>query len=233
MKLSSTLSIATVLLGLAAAPTGCVRSSEPDVPEQGSDEQQLVNDSAAAVQRMRANAQFPNFDDYLERAYGVMIFPNVVEAGLLVGGAGGNGVLVARGDDGAWSSPAFYSIAGGSAGAQAGFQRLSLVLFFMNESALQNAIDGGLELGADATVAGGTLGNSGTSRRATASSDIVQLADASGVFAGVSVNGMVVSPSDKRNRAYYGPDATTRMIVIEERYQAEEADRLQQALAPQ
>lgn len=233
MKLSRSLSIITVLLGLAAAPMGCFRGSEPDVPVQDSDEQKLVNEATDAVKRMRSSGNFPQFDEYLEQAFGIMIFPDVVKAGFVLGGQGGSGVLLARGDDGELSSPAFFSIGGGSAGAQIGVQRLTLVFFFMKESALQSAIKGGLELGADATVATGTLGgDTGNSNRASASSDIVQLADASGVFAGVSVNGMVVSPRDGRNRAYYGPDATTRAIVIEERFHADEADGLRQALAP-
>lgn len=98
---------------------------------------------------------------FLAHAKEARVFPRVTKARLILGGPGGNGVLVARQPDGSWSAPAFYSLGGGSAGAQIGFQQAEVVLCFMSELALRSAIDRGLTLGTDASVAASTIGGSG------------------------------------------------------------------------
>lgn len=180
---------------------------------------------------MRNSGRFPALGYYLAHAKGVMIFPRVIKAGLLLGGRGGNGVLVARRADGSWSAPAFYALGGGSAGAQIGFEKATVVLCFMSQSALLSAIDRGLTLGTDASVAAGTMGNSGKAVARTSASDIYQFVSAGGLFAGVSLAGTVVSSRGSFNRAYYGPGATTRGIVIQGRFDSPGAARLEQALS--
>lgn len=210
---------------------GCARE-RPMVPASGvSAEQQLVDRSADALHGMRNSGRFPALDRYLASAKGVMIFPRVIKAGLVFGGQGGNGVLVARRSDGSWSAPAFYSIGGGSAGLQIGFQQATVVLCFMNESALQSAINQGLTLGTDASVAAGTMGNAGKATRTSSAKDIYQFVNVGGVFAGVSLTGVVVSSRESFNRAYYGPAATTHGIVIDGRFDRPGASVLRQALA--
>ena len=76
--------------------------------------------SAAAFTNLRDHAGVAVVDGYLERARGVMIFPRLVKASLILGGEGGNGVLVAKGADGNWSNPAFYSLGAPSVGFQIG-----------------------------------------------------------------------------------------------------------------
>jgi lipid-binding SYLF domain-containing protein len=138
----------------------------------------------------------------------------VIRAAVLFGGEGGNGVLVARAPDGGWSAPAFYSIGGGSVGLQLGYREATVVLLLMNDSTLLSVIDGGLTLGADATVAAGTVGEAGTARSTRSAADILQFVAVGGVFAGVSFDGAVLEERDSFNRRYYGPEATTHSIVI-------------------
>ncbi len=222
---------AVVLAAFAVLCSGCSRPPPATPGRQASAQQQIVSRSADALQAMRATGRFPALDQYLARAKGVMIFPRVIKAGLLLGGHGGNGVLVARHSDGSWSAPAFYSIGGGSAGLQVGFQEATVVLCFMNDHALQSAIDRGVTLGTDVSVAAGTMGDSGKAVTTSSARDIYQLVNVGGIFAGVSLVGSVVSARDSFNRAYYAPGATTRGIVIDGRFDRAGATVLRQALS--
>jgi lipid-binding SYLF domain-containing protein len=67
-----------------------------------------------------------------QRAKAILIFPKIIKAGLLIGGQGGDGVLRVGG-----KTDGYYNIAAASLGLQAGAQRFSYALFFMNDGALQ------------------------------------------------------------------------------------------------
>jgi lipid-binding SYLF domain-containing protein len=67
-----------------------------------------------------------------QQARAILVFPNVVKGGLLVGGEYGQGVL-RQGE----RAVGYYEIAAISYGLQAGAQSFSYVLFFMTDSALQ------------------------------------------------------------------------------------------------
>jgi lipid-binding SYLF domain-containing protein len=206
---------------------GAHNLSDGDSPHY---EQGLVDKSAAVVRSMRASPSFKHIEVYLRNARGVLVFPSVIKAGLIYGGQGGNGVLLAKGPDGAWSSPAFYTLGGGSIGLQIGVQEASIVLVFMNDKALKAAIDTGLTLGADATAAAGTLGATGEVASTHVFKDVYYFADVGGLFAGISLEGGVISTREGLNRAYYGHALTPRQILLEHKGEAHGAEMLKQAL---
>ncbi len=87
--------------------------------------------------------------EFLNAAKGVLVIPNVVKAGLGVGGQYGEGALRIGG-----KSVAYYSLAGGSAGLQIGAQKMNVILAFMQEEALKNfRASSGWKAGVDASVA--------------------------------------------------------------------------------
>lgn len=67
-----------------------------------------------------------------DKAKAVLIFPNVVKAGFLVGGQFGDGALRKRG-----KTVAYYRSLAASYGFQAGAQSFGYVLFFMDEDSLR------------------------------------------------------------------------------------------------
>lgn len=219
------LSTSSLLLG------GCYRDAAVSEPG-ATPEQTTIDRSAVAVERMRQSGQFPALDYFLSRAEGVMIFPRVVKAAFVLGGEGGSGVLLARDAKGEWSAPAFYGLGAGSAGFQLGYQEATVVLVFMNRPALMSAIDRGLTLGADASVAAGTVGDSGHAAAANTGKDVYQFVDVGGLFAGVSLDGTVVGAREKLNQRHYGADASTYRIVVERRFDRPGAERLRSALGP-
>jgi len=220
--------LAALALLLLSGCYGAHNLSDGDSPHY---EQGLVDKSAAVVRSMRASPSFKHIDVYLKSARGVLVFPSVIKAGLIYGGQGGNGVLLARGSDGAWSSPAFYTLGGGSIGLQIGVQEASIVLVFMNDKALKAAIDTGLTLGADATAAAGTLGATGEVASTHVFKDVYYFADVGGLFAGISLEGGVISTREGLNKAYYGQALTPRQILLEHRGAARGAALLKDALS--
>jgi len=88
--------------------------------------------NTGADQALRAlYAAHPKARELAQRAKAILIFPKIIKAGLIVGGQGGDGVLRVGG-----KAVGYYNIAAASFGLQAGAQRFSYALFFMNDAAL-------------------------------------------------------------------------------------------------
>ncbi len=202
----------------ALLPTACssyssmeARTVPPPIPSR---EQRIVDDSTATLDRMRTEPGFEPLQATLRESRGVIILPRVTRAALIVGGEGGKGVLLARNLDGQWSSPAFYSMRGGSAGPQIGFEEASVVLVLMTQHALDTALTSGLTLGANVSVAAGSLGTAGMERDVGTASDVYQFTEVGGLYAGAALFGAVISAREDLNQDYYGASATPYQIVM-------------------
>ncbi len=87
--------------------------------------------------------------EFLNASKGVLVIPNILKAGLGVGGEYGEGALRIGG-----KTVEYYSIAGGSAGLQIGAQKMNLVLVFLQDEALRKfRASSGWKAGVDASVA--------------------------------------------------------------------------------
>jgi SH3 domain-containing YSC84-like protein 1 len=219
-----------VVFAVGALLTGCYGAHSATSPEPSHYEQGLVDKAAVVVRGMRQDPKFQHIEVYLRHAKGVLVLPSVIKAGFIYGGQGGNGVLLARGAGGAWSSPAFYTLGGGSIGLQIGVQEAAIVLVFMNDKAFKSALDTGLTLGADATAAAGTEGITGEVASTHAFKDVYYFADVGGLFAGLSLEGGVIHVREGLNKAYYGQIYTPRQIVLEHKVEARGAAMLKEAL---
>ncbi len=138
-------------------------------------------------------------------AYAVAIIPGARKLGFVVGVQSGKGVLIARGQDGAWGSPLFISLSGGSVGWQVGIQRVDLVLFFRTKKSVDSILDGAFTMGVDAAVAAGSLGRqAGAGTDADMQAEIYSYSRSRGLFAGVSLSGSTLAVDEGANAAYYG-----------------------------
>lgn len=87
--------------------------------------------------------------EFLKSAKGILVIPNMVKAGLGVGGMYGEGALRMDG-----KTVEYYSLAGGSVGLQIGAQKTNLILVFMNDEALKKfRASSGWKAGVDGSVA--------------------------------------------------------------------------------
>ena len=143
----------------------------------------------------------------------VIVIPGLKKAGFLVGGEYGKGVATCRTDKG-WSAPVFVKLAGGSFGFQLGVQSTDLVLVAMNKNGLDRLLHDKFKIGADAAASAGPVG-----RNAQASTDIELHAEfltysrSRGLFAGIDLNGAVMSQDADDTRSIYGADVAYNNVL--------------------
>lgn len=143
----------------------------------------------------------------LREAHAVAVIPRVVKAGLAFGGRFGKGAISVRRPDNTWSDPAFVKVAGGSWGLQIGISETDVILVFKSKRGVEGITSGKMTLGADASVAAGPVG-----RNASAATDIKFKAEvysysrSRGLFAGIAIEGAVISIDNKANAAFYDRD---------------------------
>lgn len=95
------------------------------------------------------NQQVSGGSEFLKQAKGVLVFPNVIKAGFVIGGEYGEGALQVGG-----KTIAYYSTAAASIGLQLGAQSKSVVLIFMTNDALKGfQASEGWKAGVDGSVA--------------------------------------------------------------------------------
>jgi lipid-binding SYLF domain-containing protein len=185
-------------------------------PARAQTEQQaLVDRATLTVQEMFTGDHAGDRISLLRRAKGALICPRVFKAGFILGGSGGGCVLVSRGPAG-WSNPAFYTIGSGSFGLQAGVQDSQIVFLVLTERGLHAILDSQFKIGADASIAVATIG-AGVEGATTAAlrADIVAFAKARGLFAGVSVQGSIISADSGWNQTYYGSPLAAPQIILQ------------------
>lgn len=164
------------------------------------------------LRRIPENAIPPQL---LRNAYAIAVIPSVIKGGFIVGATYGKGILVARRADGQWSNPAFVRLTGGSVGFQAGAQSTDLILVVKTQRGLEGLSRGKMTLGGDASIAAGPVG-----RQASASTDIQMQTEIysysrnRGFFAGLSLEGAVLSMDHKANQAYYDNTVATAAKVL-------------------
>ena len=143
----------------------------------------------------------------LEKAEGIGVFPNVVKAGFIIGGRGGDGVVPRRTKKG-WSAPVFYNIGGSSFGAQIGAKKTDYIMLFMNEGALEDLLDDKLEFEGDLSFAAGPIGREvGAGTNLTLDAGILVYSRSSGLFVGASIGGAVLTADNSINQAFYNMNA--------------------------
>ncbi len=150
----------------------------------------------------------------MARAYGVAVIPNVVKVAAVVGGRRGSGAMVVRGEDGKFSDPIMVSLTGGNVGWQIGVQSTDIVLVFTTKKGVEGIADGKLTLGADASVAAGPVGRSasaGTDQNFTA--EVYSYSRNRGLFAGLALDGSILSIDSKSNKGLYGKTAPASDII--------------------
>lgn len=145
-----------------------------------------------AIEEMHATVQGAR--ELSEQAKGVLVMPDVKKAGLVIGGAYGEGALRVDG-----VTVGYYSLTAASIGWQLGVQSSKHVLFFMTDAALaQFRASKGWEVGVDAEVTvpgdGLSVGLDTTSAKAPV---IAIVFGQNGLLAGASVEGAKFSPIDR------------------------------------
>jgi lipid-binding SYLF domain-containing protein len=152
-------------------------------------------------------------EEVVRNAKCIAVVPHEIRGGFILGARGGKAVATCRTENG-WSAPAFFTIAGGSFGAQIGIEGVDNVLMIMNQRGMDRLLSDRFEIGAEASAAAGPVG-----RHASAGIDwkleteILSYSRAKGIFAGVSLDGAYVRPDSEVMRAVYGGNVTSRTAL--------------------
>lgn len=203
----------------------------PTAARAQTEQQTLVDRATLTVQEMFSDQVNPEGRRLLKNAKGIMICPRVFKAGFIIGGQAGACVLLGAAN-GAWSNPAFYGFGSGSIGFQIGVQDAQIAFIVLTEKGLSALMDSQFKVGADASVAVASFG-AGVSGATTAAlrADIVAFAQARGLFAGIALDGSLISQRTEWNQAYYGKFLSPQEVVLNRQGNNPGADPLREVLA--
>ncbi len=230
--LTAILSVMLAGMTLAGTTLAAAPALAQQLTERQEQQQRLVDRATLTAQDIldwRANGDQAR--RFLERSRGVLICPSIFRMSFIFGGSGGGCVLLARDGSGSWSAPAFYSMGSGSFGLQAGIQDAELMLFIMSRRGLTAIMDSQFKFGANAGVTLATLGAGMEGDTSAAfNADIVVLEKSKGLFAGISLQGSILSFDSVGNRAYYGQPVGVQDIAVAMRVNNPGADPLRAVL---
>ena len=215
MRKTPVIHLAAVLSVLLAADTFCLGQSK-----------KLKDEANQAVKAARVLTEIMGAPDkaipknILDGAECVAVFPDVIKAGFVVGGRGGRGVASCRTAAG-WSAPAYFNLGGASFGLQIGAQSTDFVMLFMNKGGLKSLLSDKFEIGADASAAAGPVGRqAGASTDIKLDAQILTYSRSKGLFAGLELKGVVISPDKDDMRDIYGAGVTAKEVLQENKVEA-------------
>ena len=206
--------LALLVVATAIAPLACDRepAGEPAHITQADLGKAVdkLSDATDVVRELNAKNEIPLAQR--TRARCILIVPKLVSGALLVGGQHGDGVVTCRTDHG-WSGPAFIKMTGPTIGLQAGGSSANLIVLVMTDSAVSKLFRMDFQLGADASVAAGPVGEGTKASADVQGAEFLTYSEAKGLFAGVSVSGLVVKQNLVYQVALYGSGAEAKAIL--------------------
>jgi lipid-binding SYLF domain-containing protein len=138
-------------------------------------------------------------------AEAVVIIPEVVKVGFVVGVQRGEGVVLVRDQNRVWQLPRFITITAGSVGWQIGAESSDFVLVFKTRRGVDGLMNGKFTIGADANAAIGPVGRQiGAATDAKLGAEIYTYSRSRGLFAGVSLAGSSLDIDSRTDAAFYG-----------------------------
>ncbi len=195
------LSITASMLVAAGAAYG-----QGIAPQPTSREVEVVDSSSQVLGEVMAIPAKSIPAGLLQKAEGVVIIPDMIKGGFIVGVRRGRGVVVTRDESGKWKPPMFVTITGASVGWQAGIQGTDLVLVFRTKNSLQNLMRGKFTIGANASAAAGPVGRDAQAATdAALKAEILSYSRSRGLFAGIALDGAVLSVDQAATNSYYYP----------------------------
>ncbi|AJY14165.1 hypothetical protein K6W16_11070 [Burkholderia dolosa] len=189
-KRNLVLKAAAALIVGSLALAGCTTTPDkPDNAATNASKRQAIDASVDAT-LSRLYSTVKGSRELVAKSRGVLVFPEVLQAGFIVGGQTGNGALRVGG-----STVGYYNTSSLSVGLQAGAQSKAIVFLFMTQQALDEFRNSdGWAAGAGASVALVKMGANGAvdTNTATAPVQVIVLTNA-GLMGDVSINGTKVT----------------------------------------
>ena len=202
----------TVVLAVALVAAPALSTSAADDRQEA---EQLVEKAKFTLEDFMSDKNMEAFHDFIRRAKGIYIAPQVLKGAFIVGASGGTGVLLAWDEkQKSWAGPAFDTVGGASFGFQIGGQASEVILLAMTDRGVTSLLSNSLKLGADVGLAAGPVGAGVAASSANLSADILSFARSKGLYGGVSLDGAVMAVRGSLNDAYYGRKVTPTDILV-------------------
>ena len=157
-------------------------------PARAASRAAIARKGELALQTLYANQ--PRTLNLAKKAVAILVFPDIVKAGFIVGAQTGDGVLFKDN-----VPQAYYNISSASFGLQAGAQSFAYALFFMNEAALAylNKSEG-WSIGSGPSVVVLDKGAAASTTSTTITQDVYAVPfNQSGLMAGLGLEGSKIT----------------------------------------
>jgi lipid-binding SYLF domain-containing protein len=198
--------LALFVVGILLGPSALV------VADDKTDAQAVVDKAKVTFNTFMADKDYEWLHKNLKNVKGLLIYPQVLKAGFILGGSGGTGLLVVRDPKtGDWSQPAFYTVGSVTFGLQIGGEAAEVIVMAMTQKAVDSLLSGSFKLGGDTSIA---LGPVGAGADTNVKVDFYSFAKSKGLYAGVNLEGSVVSVRDSLNKGYYGKEVSPADIIV-------------------
>ena len=199
----------------------------PVSDSMASDAQGIVDKARVTFNDFMHDKNYGWFHAHLKDAKGLLIYPQVLKAGFILGGSGGTGVLVVREGKGDWSQPAFYTIGSVTFGLQIGGEAAQVMVMAMSQKAIDSLLASSFKLGGDTSIA---LGPVGAGAKGNVTADFISFAKSKGIYAGINLEGAVVDVRDSLNKEYYGKEVRPADIIVKHEVSNKGSAQLREAL---
>jgi lipid-binding SYLF domain-containing protein len=186
------------------------------------DQQVLVDQATTTLNNFMRDPEMKWLQQNIGRAKAVLISPEIVKAGFIIGGSGGRAVLVAK-NGGKWVGPAFYTLATASVGFQAGIAASEMVTLVMTDKGMNSLMASTFKFGGDASVAAGPVG---AGAKSDVTADLIAFSRSKGVYGGLNLDGTVVNSNSDWDKAYYGKAVLPPDILMKNAASNKGADKL-------
>jgi lipid-binding SYLF domain-containing protein len=203
---SQSLSRWTIAAVAAVALAGC--SSSKKAPD---DLNADVQKAQATLTSFKNDQSMTWLRDNMKNAKAIMVSPDILQAGFIVGGSGGRAMIISKDKAGKWAGPAFYSMATGSIGLQAGAQSSEMVALLMSDKAVASMLSSSFKVGGDVSATAGPVGAGATQ---PVNADMVVFTRSKGLYGGINLDGSSISVDDKSNANFYKKPASPVDILI-------------------
>jgi len=173
--------VLSIILGLSMQPSTAIAGESAEAV-------QIDREVDAALKKFLENT--PEAEIFRKDAKGILVFPNIVKGGFILGAHYGKGALRKHGE-----KAGYYSTLAASYGLQAGVQSFGYVMFFMNEKAL-TYLDAseGWELGVGPSIVVMDKGMGKSLTTTTGRSDVYAfIFDQEGLMAGLGLQGSKIT----------------------------------------
>ena len=191
--------------------------------EEYSNRQELIDRATWVLKHVLSDPDMEWARTHMQQAEAIIIFPSRIKGAFIIGASGGSGVALARDKKtGEWSYPAFYTMGSFSLGLQIGGKVSEVIMMVMTQKGLDALMTTSFKLGGDVGIAAGPVGT-GAEGKLT---DILSFVLSKGAFAGISLEGSVITSKDSWNQIYYGKRVSPSDIFIRRTVKNSKADTL-------